>query len=144
MLIDSELIKVYQEYLELIRLHPSVKLTKEEQKQFSVFWKNKTFETLEKILYSGSIRETLLLSEHVKPLVLSVLYQHLFEQAKRLKKEEFAQYVKSLSDKIKGLSFVNSYINIEMLAQEALEDSVNERPLRKRERFFLQKSPRRP
>lgn len=144
MLIDSEFIKVYQEYLEIIRLHPTAKLTKEEQKQFSVFWKNKTFEALEKILYKWSIRETLLSSEHVKPLVLSVIYQHLFEHAKELRKEEFAQYVKSLSDKIKGLSFVNSYINIEMLAQEALEDSVNARPLRKRERFYLQKSPKRP
>ncbi len=144
MLIDSEFIKIYQEYLELIKEHPGAKLTKEAQKQFSVFWKNKTFETLEKILYKWTIRETLLLSEHVKPLVLSVIYQNLFEHAKKLQKEEFAQYVKSLSDKFKGLSFVNSYINIEMLAQEALEDSVNERPLRKRERFFLQKSPRRP
>ena len=36
--------------------------------KLSVFWKNKTFESLEKLLYKWSIRETLLLSEHVKYL----------------------------------------------------------------------------
>lgn len=140
MIIDDNYLKVIQEFISLTKNDSWNKNTKDALKKFSVFWNQKTIDALDDFLSVNYDKSFLLLSEQAKSLVSTVIYNHLSKQASEMQEDEYNHYIKSLVIKYQKIPF----LNIDLLAKEAIEEVKTKPVIRKRERFFLQKSPRRP
>ena len=138
--IDDNYLKIIQNFIELTKNDPWNKVVKDAMKKFSIFWNQQTIDALDDFLSVNYDKSFLLLSEQAKSLVSTVIYNHLCKQASEMQEDEYNHYIKSIVIKYQKIPF----LNIDILAKEANEEVKNKPVIRKRERFFLQKSPRRP
>ena len=140
MIVDDNYLKVIQEFISLTNKDSWNKETKDALKKFSVFWNQKTIDSLNDFLSLNYEKMDLFFAEQTKLLIQSIVYNHLCGQASNLPEEEYYHNIELLIQKYQKLSF----INVCTLAKEALEEAHKNTKINKRERFFLQKSPRRP